>query len=153
MRIWQKTLLNLFVPFYNIKNTITAHRKIDWISPVDSTLVYLPITHSNHPTHPATPASPPRLASSLHTPPFLDSHGIHLPLGIGNGPKTTLPLPAIHIDYTASIIINWIYHIILLVVKSSYHCTTIRQTFCITFQMNKDEMYHAHITNPFWVKS
>ena len=51
----------------------------------------------------------------------LDSQRIHLPLGVGSGPKTLLPFPTIKTYDVIGIIVNHIHRIILLVVKSSYH--------------------------------
>jgi len=52
---------------------------------------------------------------------ILDSQCIHLPLGVRSDPKALLPFPTVKTYDMVSIIVNHIHHIILLVVKSSYH--------------------------------
>lgn len=120
MRIWQKTLLNSPVSFYGIEIPFRhAEKPTGFLQPALLFLIFLlhiqiiqriqphlhlPVKHHPH---------------ILHR--VLDSQCIHLPLGVRSGPKTLLPFPTIKTYDMVSIIVNHIYRIILLVVKSSYH--------------------------------
>lgn len=120
MHIWQKTLLNSPVSFYNTEIPFRhAEKPTGFLQPALLLLIFLPHTQIIQRIQPHLHLPVKHQPHILHR--ILNRQCIHLPLGVGSSPKTTLPLPTIQTYDAVSIIVNHIYRIILLVVKSSYH--------------------------------
>lgn len=137
MRIWQKTHLNspvsfygIEIPFWHVKKATGFHQ------PALLLLILLPHTYIIQCIQPYLHLSVKHQPHILHR--VLNRHCIHLSLGIGRGPKTTLPLPTIQTYDAVSIIMNHIHRIILLVVKSSWLIVLIQIKLMYSFAHNSN---------------